>query len=125
MGTEFWAGIAIGTILSIIGGFFVNLQTERLQRWLESRRKVGRLRTLRWEKTEYAYILILRAHPHYATSFHGRNFARMILAGVLGLFWIASSIFMAINTSNFTPPLTTNFTLALPLLLSSLVEPAV
>jgi hypothetical protein len=70
MDFNFWVGIVLGVLLTIPAGFFVNLHTERVQRWLDTRRTVSRSRSLQSQREEYKRILRLRGDPHYATQFH-------------------------------------------------------
>src|SRR5262245_5347162 len=95
MDFNFWVGIMLGVLLSIPVGFFVNLHTERVQRWLDSRRKVSRSRTLGRERKEFDRVVRLRTDPHFATQFHYSRISRLILVfGITVVLAVMGSIFL-------------------------------
>jgi hypothetical protein len=74
-----WVWFVLGVLVSIPVGFFVNMQTERVQRWIDSRSKVRRGLSLGKAWYEYDRVLRLRSDPHFATQFHYSRITQLMV----------------------------------------------
>jgi|SRR5262245_50966785 hypothetical protein len=83
MDAQFWVGIAIGSILSIVIGFYVNLQTPKVQAWLDSRRRLRGLHDLKWEKNTYGLVLRLMSNKDYAAQYYNIRIAELVFFATL------------------------------------------